>query len=141
MASPRRAFSQQVKQEAWNRCRGRCECVCNCWNHAPGMCGADLIPGLAIPRRVLEGRSEDSFELNNCELVCMPCAMHLQIYGLLRMDQAIRLSRTGALARTEMPELSYSPGACAVLGHNGPGSARNDRSLIERRFILYSNAR
>jgi hypothetical protein len=54
---------------------------------------------------VLEGRPEDAFELKNLELFACraPCISRSMD---LRMDQAIRLSKAGALARTETPEFS-----------------------------------
>src|SRR5262245_58042299 len=82
-----RGFSEEIWRTARARSQGRCQCVCSCWHHAPGACHVKLIPGFEMARRIHEGRPEDSYELANCEFLCMPCAWHLQAHGFLQMEQ------------------------------------------------------
>ena len=76
------AFSDSVKQAAWFRSGGRCECWrTSHWNH-PGLgCGAQLVDfGFQYHHRnALSVGGPDT--LSNCEVLCLTCHQQTDNWG------------------------------------------------------------
>ena len=72
------AFSEAVRQLAWQRSGGQCECTGSCWHHPPGRCHVRPLPGLWATsyRPVWFGGDPES--LDNCFVVCIPCQEHFR---------------------------------------------------------------
>jgi len=73
------AFSQQVKDDAWNRAGGKCECTRkNCPEHT-GRCNAKLDKWHAHHITAEAAGGPDT--LSNCEALCVPCHELTQTFG------------------------------------------------------------
>lgn len=76
------AFSEDVKQRAYERAGGKCECTMRgCSHHAAGVrCNAMLRGGWHAHHRtsVASGGSDD---LGNCQALCVTCHRNTATYG------------------------------------------------------------
>ena len=73
------AFSQNVKDEAYRRAGGRCECTRTVCGH-PGRCLASLAGGWHVHHIHAESRGGPD-TLSNCEALCVSCHRNTGSYG------------------------------------------------------------
>lgn len=66
-------FSEHIKNQAWTRAHGTCECTRPGCPHHTGRCGAPLLAGMwhAHARVSTYAGGEDTSE--NCEVLCEHC--------------------------------------------------------------------
>ena len=74
------AFSQQVKDDAYRRANGRCECTRAMCGHPYGRCNVDLRVGWHAHHRVSQAAG-GADTLTNCEALCVPCHQNTRSYG------------------------------------------------------------
>ena len=74
-------FSQQIKEQAYKRSGGKCECVRTTHGHS-GRCNAKFAMKWHIhPKSSL--RSKEDLSLANSEVLCSPCHESRQLLGAL----------------------------------------------------------
>ena len=73
------AFSQQVKDDAWRRAGGKCECTRSTCRHHTGRCNAALNKWHAHHKVSQNAGGADT--LNNCEALCVQCHENTRSYG------------------------------------------------------------
>lgn len=94
------AFSEGTKHAAYQRARGRCECLRqSCAAHYPGRCGRSLVAGWHAHhvRTPSEGGSD---ELDNCKALCIPCHEAVEQVRALRARHSSRRRSDAATPRT-----------------------------------------
>ena len=74
------AFSQKVKDAAYRRAGGRCECTMMVCAHHTGRCNAALQVGWHAHRRTT-GLAEDGDTLRNCVAMCATCHRNAPSYS------------------------------------------------------------
>ena len=73
------AFSQDVKDQAWHRANGKCECTRKTCPKHTGRCNASLNKWHAHHITAVSAGGGDG--LSNCEALCVPCHENTSTYG------------------------------------------------------------
>jgi 5-methylcytosine-specific restriction endonuclease McrA len=74
-------FSQMVKDLAFARAGGRCECTRLCWSHVGQRCNADLTWQDWEAHHIVSQLAGGADTLANCEVLCVPCHQNTHSYG------------------------------------------------------------
>lgn len=73
------AFPQSVKDAAYNRAGGKCECTMTRCGHT-GRCNKSLSSGWHAHHRTAVSSGGDD-TLGNCQAMCIPCHQNTGSYG------------------------------------------------------------
>jgi 5-methylcytosine-specific restriction endonuclease McrA len=74
-------FPEAVKDAAFARCKGQCECKRTPHRHARGRCTTALTRTNAQYHPVIAVGAGGSDTLTNCEVLCVPCNRATGSYG------------------------------------------------------------
>jgi hypothetical protein len=75
------AFSQEVKDQAWRRAGGKCECTRETCPEHTGRCNAALTAGKWHAHHIVSEDADGPDTLSNCEALCVPCHENTVSYG------------------------------------------------------------
>ncbi len=74
------AFSEETRDQAYDRAGGECECTRETCMHHKGRCNADL-SGAWQAHHITSQNAGGSDGLSNCEALCVPCHKNTASYG------------------------------------------------------------
>ncbi len=75
------AFSESIKDLAFARSSGRCECRRTTHNHSHGRCSVTVTRHGAEYHHITSQAAGGSDSLSNCEVLCVECHQATDSYG------------------------------------------------------------